>query len=119
MSTFNVSKTRIQDKDYSQTLCARDYKDPKCVQVAQMYSFSKEPNPQAEQVYDTNNISPTIDTINNSNRIPKIVAQHGRAYRGEPQHLKARKDDLTNTITSIAKDNYITESKKNNSGGLL
>ena len=38
-----------------------------------------------------------------------IAAQRGRAYRGEPQHLEARKDDLTNTITSVAKDNYVAE----------
>lgn len=32
-STYNVSKTRIQEKDCCQTLCARDWKDPKCIQV--------------------------------------------------------------------------------------
>lgn len=32
-STYNVSKTRIQKKDWCDTLCARDYKDPKCVEV--------------------------------------------------------------------------------------
>lgn len=33
MSTYNVSKRRVQEKDWSDTLCARDYKDPKCVKV--------------------------------------------------------------------------------------
>lgn len=32
-STYNTNKKRIQKKDYSDTLCARDYKDPKCVEV--------------------------------------------------------------------------------------
>nr|DAN56190.1 MAG TPA: Cytosine specific methyltransferase [Caudoviricetes sp.] len=32
-STFRTSQSRIQEKDWCDTLCARDYKDPKCVQV--------------------------------------------------------------------------------------
>ena len=31
-SNFNTNKNRIQRKDYCDTLCARDWKDPKCVQ---------------------------------------------------------------------------------------
>lgn len=40
------------------------------------------------------------------NREPKIVASRGR---GDPptQKLEPRKDGLTNTITSVAKDNYV------------
>lgn len=30
-TTYNVGKTRIQKKDWCDTLCARDWKDPKCV----------------------------------------------------------------------------------------
>ena len=30
-STFNQANTRIQEKEYCDTLCARDWKDPKCV----------------------------------------------------------------------------------------
>lgn len=113
MTTFHSGKeeNRVQDSEGEcRTLLARDYKDPKCVQVAQMYGFSKEPNPQAGRIYDANGISPTMDTMSGGNRMPKIVAQRGRAYRNEPQHLEARKDDLTNTITSVAKDNYVAES---------
>lgn len=32
-STYNMAKTRIQKKDYSDTLLARDFKGPKCVEV--------------------------------------------------------------------------------------
>ena len=32
-SDFNQEKKRIQDKDYSDTLLARDYKDTKCIEV--------------------------------------------------------------------------------------
>lgn len=34
-TTYNVGKTRIQKKDWCDTLCARDYKDPKCVGVTE------------------------------------------------------------------------------------
>ena len=36
-STFNTSRSRIQEKDWCDTLCARDYKDPKCVQIGQQF----------------------------------------------------------------------------------
>lgn len=32
-STYNTAKNRIQQKDWCNTLCARDYKDPKCVEA--------------------------------------------------------------------------------------
>lgn len=35
------------------------------------------------------------------------VALRGRMYRGQPQHLEPRLDKLTNTITTVEKDNYI------------
>ena len=35
-STFMTNKRRIQEKDYCDTLCARDWKDPKCVQVGNL-----------------------------------------------------------------------------------
>ncbi|MDU5891993.1 MAG: hypothetical protein E6Z23_09335 [Peptostreptococcus sp.] len=32
-STFNSKKKSIQGKDWNDTLCARDFNDPKCVKV--------------------------------------------------------------------------------------
>lgn len=32
-STYTQNKRRIQEKDYCDTLCARDFKDPKCVRI--------------------------------------------------------------------------------------
>jgi DNA (cytosine-5)-methyltransferase 1 len=39
-TTYNVGKTRIQKKDWCDTLCARDWKDPKCVEVDAKYYLS-------------------------------------------------------------------------------
>ena len=33
-STYNQNKTRVQEKDWCDTLCARDFRAPKCVKVA-------------------------------------------------------------------------------------
>ena len=51
------------------------------VQVAQMYGFSKEPNPQAGRVYDANGVSPTLDTMSGGNRMPKIIDPQGRTKK--------------------------------------
>lgn len=44
-----------------------------CVQVAQMYPNSG--NPQAGRVYDADGISPTIDTCSGGNRMPKVLVR--------------------------------------------
>lgn len=51
------------------------------VQVAQMYGFGKEKNPQAGRIYDANGICPTIDTMSGGNRMPKIIDPQGRTKK--------------------------------------
>lgn len=110
MTTYNTGseKVRVQNTNgEARTLCARDYKDPKCVKVTgnlNHYNYDK-----MNRIYDTDGVAPTVDTMEGGGRQPKIVAQRGRMYRGEPQHLEPRKDNLTNTITSVQKDNYVME----------
>lgn len=72
-STFTQARTRIQNSECCQTLLSKDFKDPKCVQVGQLYGTNKEPNPQAGRVYDPNYISPTMDTCSGGNRMPKVA----------------------------------------------
>ena len=50
----------------------------------------------------------SINTMQGGNTEPKIVASRGRGEHNM-QHLEPRKDDLTNTITSVQKDNYVAE----------
>lgn len=61
-----------------------------------------------KRVYGTDGCSPTISTMQGGNREPKIVASRGRGEHNM-QHLEPRKDNLTNTITSVQKDNYVAE----------
>lgn len=56
---FNQNKKRIQQKDYCDTLCARDWKDPKCVQVGTLNMKGHE---QIKRVYGVEGIEPTTTT---------------------------------------------------------
>lgn len=65
-----------------------------------------------KRVYGTDGYSPTLSTMGGGNREPKIVASRGRG-ENNTQTLEARKDGLTNTITSVQKDNYVMCSDNN------
>lgn len=56
-STFHQNNRRIQEKEYCDTFCARDWKDPKCVQVATLPYFSYESD---GRVYSPSGISPCL-----------------------------------------------------------
>lgn len=95
----------------SGTLCARDYKDPKCVRVGGLYDKPGRKH-QAGSIYEKRGIAPTLSTMQGGNLEPMIVASRGRG-ENNTQTLEARKDGLTNTITSVQKDNYVMCSDKN------
>lgn len=109
-TTYNSGKEEIRVQNTegeSRTLCARDYKDPKCVRVGGLYDRPGNKH-QAGSVYDPRGVAATLSTMQGGNQEPMIVASRGR---GNPpkQHLEPRKDGLTNTITSVEKDNYVLE----------
>ena len=62
---------RVPQNDVIPTILARDYKDPKLVQVAQLQG--KGFTEMTGQVYDSNGLSPTIQTMQGGNRQPKII----------------------------------------------
>lgn len=73
-TNYNVGKTRIQEKEYCDTLCARDWKDPKCVEVNRKYGVfdTDKTTHQAGSVYDKNGLCPTLDTMQGGWRQPCI-----------------------------------------------
>lgn len=87
-TTYNVGKTRIQEKDYSDTLCARDYKDPKCVKIIADLD-NKGWQDHMNRVYSKSGISPTISTYQGGNTQPKIVV---------PQNLKSKCKRLASLV---------------------
>jgi len=67
-SSFDVV---VQQGDICNTLCARDYKDPKCVQVAQLEGKFESVN----RVYSSSGLSPTLTTSQGGNREVKILEE--------------------------------------------
>ena len=64
---------------------------------------------QNKRFYRPDGISPTLNTMGGGQRQPKIVASRGRYDENGKvyQNFESRKDGLTNTITSVQKDNYL------------
>ena len=122
MTTYNSGseKVRVQDTDgEARTLCARDYKDPKCVRVGGLYDKDGSRH-QAGSIYDPNGVCATLSTMQGGNQEPIIVASRGRnpenpSGRSKGQKLEQRlepnRQGITNTITSVQKDNYVAEPK--------
>lgn len=68
-STYMAAKRRIQEKDWCDTLCARDFKDPKCIQVGNLDIKGFE---SIKRVYSPEGISPTLTTCEGGNTQVKI-----------------------------------------------
>ena len=73
-NTFHQANARLQEKDYSDTLLALDYKDPKCVRVGGIFDKDGTKH-QAGAVWDKNQISPTLDTMQGGWRQPSVVVE--------------------------------------------
>lgn len=113
-STYNQNKTRIQEKDWCDTLCARDYKDPKCVSVARKYGiFDDEKHKhQAGSVYCEEGLAPTLDTMQGGYRQPcieereclliKNATKKGylEAYEGDGIDISSRMEYHRGTVQS-------------------
>ena len=120
MTTYNggSEKARVQNTDgEARTLCARDYKDPKCVRVGGLYDKDGSRH-QAGSIYDPNGVCATLSTMQGGNQEPIIVASRGRnpenpsdrsAGQKLEQRLEPNTQGITNTITSVQKDNYVAE----------
>ena len=92
-TNFNCSKFEnvVQDKDgISSTLCARDYKDPKCIVVGKTKLSTFE---QANRVYDPLGLSPTIMAVETGAKQPKVAVKENTkkgyaiAYDGDGVYI--------------------------------
>lgn len=76
-SSYCQNQRRIQSKECRTTLCSRDWKDPKCVKVKQVFNIVDNnngfTNPQRGRVYDTDGLSPCLSTMQGGGREPKIL----------------------------------------------
>ena len=72
-TSYRTSQYRhmVQNKDdVCNTLCARDYKDPKCIEVGATCFGNNESN---NRIYSDNGISPTLNTMQGGSRQPKVL----------------------------------------------
>jgi DNA (cytosine-5)-methyltransferase 1 len=67
------------------------------------------PTHSNNRVYDCSGLETTLNTAQGGNRQPFITAQRGRYTEGgTEQQYEPRFDGLTNTLTSVQKDNLVT-----------
>lgn len=101
-SKFTQEKARLQEKDYSDTLLARDWKDPKCVEVNRKYGIfdTEKQTHQAGSVYDKNGLAPTLDTMQGGWRQPCIEIKNATA--NYPKGVDITWNDIGDT-TDVAR----------------
>lgn len=119
-SAFHSRRDSIRrDDQIANCLRARDFHEPQCVQVGElagekwdkMYEHSR-------RVYADDGISPTVHTAGGGNTEIKIAAMRGRnpdnpsdRTAGQPteQRLEINEQGVSNTLTSVQKDNLVVE----------
>jgi DNA (cytosine-5)-methyltransferase 1 len=77
-SNFIQERKRIQEKEYCDTLLARDWKDPKCVQVGTLDIKGMD---CVKRVYSDEGLSPTLTDMQGGNRQPKIIDTNFSRHR--------------------------------------
>jgi DNA (cytosine-5)-methyltransferase 1 len=82
-------------------LLARDYKDPKCVEIEPiriggLYDNEKGKH-QAGAIWDKETIAPTVDTMQGGNRQP-LITEEPLAYDEQNGHI--RQDGTVGTLTT-------------------
>lgn len=111
LSNFTQEKRRIQNSDICECLLARDYKDPKCVQIADLnyYNFDS-----MNRVYSLNGCRPTIQTLQGGGKQPKIL-QTVCEQRSD-EGLRFFKNDICRTLRTIDScgDKRVLEKQDNN-----
>ena len=90
-SSFMQEKRRLQDKNFCDTILARDWKDPKCVRIGGLYDTDKKTH-QIGSIYDKNHLSPALDTMGGGNRQPLIAEEKEVTYIERKYQEKKKKN---------------------------
>ena len=79
-SKFTQKQKQIQDKNsICSSLLARDYKDPKCVQVGELDIKGHD---IIKRVYSSDGLCPTITTMGGGNQEPKVLEENKLKFVG-------------------------------------
>ena len=98
-------------------------KDPNVQQVGNIVSTGNFSNPQRGRIYSTDGLAPTLNTCGGGGLEPKIIEPicvHSQGRNPDKpsdrtagaklvQRLEPNKDGVSNTVTTVLKDNYIVE----------
>lgn len=131
----NDSKTNhhsddiVSDHGISKTIDATSYKHVPRVAIHQVGNYLKTNsfggNPQIGRVYSPDGIAPSLNTMQGGSRQPKVlVSKYERTdygkqvrkdyeskkvklHRSQIRHLTFKKSSITNTLTTVQKDNMI------------
>lgn len=102
-STYMSTQRRIQEKDWRDTLCTRDFKDPKCVRIGGIFDTEKSKH-QAGSIYNKEGLAPTIDTMQGGYRQPMIEVIGNYMPSGHDASRVVNSNGLAPTV----KENYGT-----------
>ncbi|MBQ3690159.1 MAG: DNA (cytosine-5-)-methyltransferase [Bacteroidales bacterium] len=92
-SSYIQNKRRLQEKQWCDTLTARDWKDPKCVCVGRLTSDKwGKTHESTRRVYSPDGISPTLNCCEGGNLQPKILADFGGVSVNPISHALEFKD---------------------------
>ncbi|MCM1297484.1 MAG: DNA (cytosine-5-)-methyltransferase [Muribaculaceae bacterium] len=122
-SSFNSRRDSIKKGDeIANTLMARDFKGPQCVQVGEVVGGKWDKmHDISRRVYEPDGISPTVHCQQGGNTELKIVAMRGRnpdnpsdRSKGAPleQRLEPNEQGICNSLTTVQKDNLVLEQKR-------
>lgn len=124
-STYVQNQRRIQEKEYCDTLCARDWKDPKCVQVG---TLDIKGHDCIKRVYSGEGLSPTLTDMQGGNRQPKVLIKEAtkqgykEAYEGDGVNISSRmkyqrgnvqKDSIQTLTTSGGNERGVVVNERN------
>lgn len=101
--------------EYAPTLGARDWKEPRCVQVGNISGGKWDKmHDVSRRVYSGDGLAPTVHTCGGGNTEPKVIvaaAMRGRYNEGKiEQHLEVSDREYSNTLTTVQKDTLVAES---------
>ncbi len=126
-SNFHSRRNCIRKGEgVANTLCARDWKEPQCVQVGELFGGKWEHlYKMNRRVFETNGISPTLHCCGGGNTETKILADGpviaamrgrnpdnpGDRTKGIPleQRLEINEKGVSNALTTVQKDNLVVE----------
>lgn len=117
-SQFNARRNSIrQEDDLANTLLARDWRGPQCVQVGEMVGGKWDKmHDISRRVYEPSGVSPTVHCQGGGNTELKIVVagqfqpvdrDYNQKGKQREEHFECRNDDISNAVLTGDRKNCV------------